>query len=208
MGRTETAIDVLAQFLPEGAFPLVAPYFREHTIHLTLTRDRKSVLGDYRMPTSAVPYHRISINITLNKYSFLITLLHELAHLLVFNAMGLKHAPHGREWKEQFKKELKPFLSKQLFPPDIEQALTAYLKNPAASTCTDPNLYKTLYRYDEPKQGFCLVDDLPPGAMFESERGRVFEKLEQRRTRYRCREVSTGKIFLVQGIAEVRRLEP
>lgn len=206
MSKKETSLDVLIRFLPEGCFDLITPYFKQYTIHLTLTRERRSVLGDYRMPTRDVPYHRISINVTLNKYSFLITLLHELAHMLVFIRHGRKHAPHGPEWKAQFREELMPFLHAGFFPLDIARALTTYLKNPAASTCTDPALYKALYQYDERRDGYMLIDDLTNGDLFETEQGRIFEKMEQLRTRCRCREVSTNKIYLVPGIAEVRKI--
>jgi SprT protein len=140
MPKKETSINALKQFLPPGTFNLVAPFFQAHIIHLTLTRERKSVLGDYRHPTKSNPYHRISVNINLNQYSFLITLLHELAHLLTF--VHFKHtvSPHGKEWKTQFRHILFQFLGKGFFPKDVEKALLAYINNPAASTCTDPNL--------------------------------------------------------------------
>src|SRR6478735_9687490 len=103
MKKQETSLTFLDQFLPEGAYEQIAPFFQTHTIHLNVTHDRKSVLGDYRHPVPDVPYHRISINATLNPYSFLITLLHELAHLTTTVAYGLKASPHGSEWKSEFR---------------------------------------------------------------------------------------------------------
>jgi Uncharacterized protein conserved in bacteria len=184
---------------------MVMPYFRQHRIHLTLTRERKSVLGDYRNPTKDFPYHQVTVNINLNKYNFLITLLHELAHMLTYEHFKNAVSPHGKEWKTQFRHVLIPFIGKQIFPGDIERALKAYINNPAASTCSDTRLYKALYKYDEPKPGYLLVDDLEVGQWFESD-GRIFEKLEQLRTRCRCREISTQKMYLFHGIAEVRQV--
>jgi len=205
MSKKETSLYFLNNFLPEGAFDLVAPYFQNHTIHLTLTHERKSVLGDYRTPTKDQPYHRISINVNLNKYSFLITLVHELAHLLTF--VNFRNAtPHGKEWKTQFRHMLIPFLGKSFFPKDVEAALIEYVKNPAASTCTDPGLFKALYRYDERKPGYKLVDDLEIGHWFETEDGRVFEKLDELRTRSRCLDIATGKRYYFQGIVEVKHI--
>ncbi len=206
MSKQETSITALKQFLPPGTFNLVAPFFQTHVIHLTLTHERKSVLGDYRHPTRQTPFHRISVNVNLNPYSFLITLLHELAHMLTF--VHFKHtvAPHGREWKTQFRHILFPFLGKGLFPKEVEKALLAYIHNPAASTCTDPNLFKALYIYDERKPGYRLVDDLKPGQYFLIEGGRTFERLETLRTRVRCREVKTGRMYFFQGIVEVKML--
>ncbi len=205
MKKQETSIYLLKQFIPEGSFDLVAPFFKDHTIHLTLTRERKSVLGDYRHPIKADPVHRISINVNLNPYSFLITLLHEIAHLQVYTRFKNQPAPHGKEWKVQFRDILIPFIGKGFFPKDVEKALVAYLHNPAASTCTDPGLYKALYRYDEQKPGYALVDDIEIGQCFETEDGRLFEKLDQLRTRCRCKDLGTGKLYFFQGIIEVKQ---
>ena len=146
MKKEETSLTFLQRFIPEGTYDQVAMYFKTHTIYLTLTHERKSVLGDYRHPTKAEPHHRISINANLNRFSFLITLLHEIAHLLTFVTHGNKVSPHGTEWKNEFKKVLIPFIGKHFFPPDVEKALIAYIHDPAASTCTDPRLYKALYK--------------------------------------------------------------
>ncbi len=204
MKKQEKPINALEQFLPTNSFPLVAPFFQTHVIHLTLTRERKSVLGDYRAPTPAIKYHRISLNVNLNPYSFLITLLHELAHLQTFNLYQHKASPHGQEWKAQFRDILIPFIGKGFFPVDVEKALMAYIRNPAASTCTDPNLFKALYRYDDHKPGSKLADELKVGERFTIEDGRLFEKIETMRTRVRCREVKTNKVYFLPGIYEVQ----
>lgn len=204
MSKEERHLSGLAQFLPPDTFDLVAPYFRDHHIHLTLTRERKSVLGDYRAPMRGQPHHRISVNITLNTYSFLITLLHELAHMLTYIAYRDRVSPHGKEWKNSFQQTLVPFLGKHIFPPDVEKALLAYLQNPAASTCTDPHLYKALHRYDTPKPGWKFVDDVGINQQFETEDGRRFIKLEKMRTRSRCKELQSGKMYFFPGIATVK----
>lgn len=207
MKKKETSLYGLEHFLPEGAFDLIAPYFKTHTIYLTLTKERKSVLGDYRNPSKDFPYHRISVNVNLNRYSFLITLLHELAHLMAY--IHYKHtiAPHGKEWKTVFRHILVPFIGKRFFPKDVEKALTAYIHNPAASTCTDPALYKALYRYDEHEDGYMLVDDIRIGQWFATEDGRIFEKIEELRTRSKCIDLHTNKIFLFPGIYEVKAVK-
>jgi len=206
MKKQETSIYLLQRFIPKGAFDLIAPYFQTHTIHLTLTHERKSILGDYRHPVKDNPYHRISINVNLNPYSFLITLLHEVAHLEVWVHFKNKVSPHGKEWKTQFRHIMIPFLGKGFFPKDVERALLQYLHNPAASTCTDPDLFKALYRYDEQKPGYKLIDDMEPGHWFETEDGRAFEILEHARTRSRCRDLENGKVYFFPGIVEVRQL--
>ncbi|MBA3829583.1 MAG: hypothetical protein H0X33_11650 [Taibaiella sp.] len=208
MKKQEKNITFLEQFLPPNTFDKIAPFFSNHTIHLTLTHERKSVLGDYRSPIKDASNHRISINGNLNPYSFLITLLHELAHMLTYNHFKDCVSPHGREWKTQFRHILIPFLGKRIFPGEIEKALHAYLHDPAASTCTDPILFKALYMYDERKPGYKLVDDININGHFETDDGRVFQKLEHLRTRSKCRELGSGKMYLFQGIVEVRSVRP
>lgn len=206
MKKQEKQFSFLEQFLPYGAYEQVAPFFRTHAIHLTLTNERRTVLGDYRHPVPGAPYHRISVNANLNPYSFLITLLHELAHLFTYQHFQNKVAPHGNEWKTQFRHILIPFMGKRFFPADVEKALYAYLHNPTASTCTDAELYKALYRYDEQRSGYRLVDDVPVNRYFRTDDGELYQKLEKIRTRTRCLHVATKKMYLFQGIMEVKML--
>lgn len=204
--KKERPFSELIPFLPQDTFEEVAQYFQDHTIHLTLTRERKSVLGDYRRPTNDAPYHRISINASLNPYSFLITLLHELAHMLVFLQYRNEVMPHGTEWKMQFQKMLIPYIGKNFFPKEIENALIKYLNNPKASTCTDTNLYKALYRHSNNKEGWTLLEDLRIGSRFSIKGGKEYQLMEKRRTRYTCKEIDTGKLYLFPSIYEIKPL--
>ncbi len=180
--------------------------FKKHTIHITLTRERKTVLGDYRGPSETHPYHRITVNVNLNPYNFLITLVHEMAHMITHEHFQHKAAAHGREWKTQFRHMLMPYIGKKIFPADVEKALIKYMHNPSASTCTDQDLYKALYNYDIREPWHMLVCDLEPGHWFQTDDGRVFEKLEQLRTRSLCKEVGTRKKYFFPGIYEVKRV--
>lgn len=206
MRKLETSLYQLQHFLPPNTFPMVAHYFRRYTIHLTLTKERKTVLGDYLEPTKERPFHQITVNINLNRYNFLITLVHEMAHMITHENFGRKAAPHGKEWKTQFRHMLMPFIGKRIFPNDVEKALIKYMQNPAASTCTDQDLYKALYNYDMRKPGYTLVCDLEVGHWFRTDDGRIFEKQEQLRTRSLCKEVGTRKKYLFPGIYEVKRV--
>lgn len=206
MNKREYDIAALDQFLPQGAFSLVAPYFQNHTIHLKLTKERKSILGDYRNPTKTIPIHRISININLNKYSFLVTLLHELAHLMTFNEHHHQVVSHGKEWKAHFRQILIPFLEHHIFPKDVQIALVNYLRNPAASTCSDEGLYKALYKYDQKSLDTCLVGDMNIGDLFLTKDGRTFQKIESLRKRSKCIELKTKKNYLFPAIIEVKKI--
>jgi len=205
MAKQEHPLEGLQRFLPPNTFEGVIPYLQQYPVHLTLTRHRETRLGDYRAPTRQEPYHRISVNATLNCYSFLITLLHEIAHLTTHIHHTRNVSPHGKEWKLEFQKVLIPFLGKNIFPQPVEQALQAYLRNPAASTCTDARLYKALAKFDVRDEGLLHADEIAIGAIFELS-GRRFEKLENLRTRIRCKDTDTGKIYLVAGVAQVKPL--
>ena len=89
-------------------------------------------------------YHLIRINNNLNKYEFLITLIHEIAHASIWEKYGRRVNPHGDEWKEQYKKMMLPFLNPEFFPEDILRPLSNHIINPRASTVRDLELSRIL----------------------------------------------------------------
>ena len=206
MAKNEAPIDTLSHFLPPDTFPMVHAFLHEHKVHLTITKARESVLGDYRHATPR-DNHRISVNGNLNPYAFLITLLHELAHLLTFQRHGPRVDAHGREWKHEFSLLLRQFLQHQVFPDDIRMALAKSLHNPAATTCAEDDLMRVLRRYDPRKEGMCMVEEVPPGARFQVKGGRTFRRGEQLRKRIRCTEIPSGAVYLFSPIYEVRLLD-
>ncbi|MFN8244004.1 MAG: SprT-like domain-containing protein [Ferruginibacter sp.] len=206
MAKQEAPLAALQAYLPEGSFEAVSAYLQQHHVHLTITRKRQSLLGDYRHAVNEKT-HRISVNGNLNKYAFLITLLHELAHLFTFEKFGRRVQAHGSEWKHEFSQVLSQFLLRDIFPPDIRKVLLQSLGNPAASSCADEKLLRVLHRYDERREGMHLVEQLPEGALFAIEGGRIFRKGERVRKRYKCIEVSTGKLYLFSPVYEVRVAE-
>ncbi|MEO6289092.1 MAG: SprT-like domain-containing protein, partial [Ginsengibacter sp.] len=165
MPKKESALQQLSIYLPEGSFEDVAKYLTDFKVHLTVTRERKSILGDYRNRL-ANKNHRISVNGNLNNYSFLITLLHELGHLVAYEKYNHPIQPHGIEWKREFGQILTGFIAKKIFPEDIEQELLKSLKNPAASSCAEVALLRILRKYDPHKPGIYLVEELPPNCIF------------------------------------------
>ena len=202
MPKQEAPLLQLQSYLPQGSFDEVLYYLQHYKVHLTITKSRQSILGDYRH-AHADKTHRISVNGNLNKYAFLITLLHELAHLFTYEQFGHRVMAHGREWKNEFSKILAKFLLKKVFPPDIEKALLQTLQNPAASSCGDEKLLRVLHNYDEKKQGTHLIEQLPEGSLFKIKGNRIFKKGEQVRKRYKCVEIKTGKLYLFSPVYEV-----
>ncbi|MEO6583126.1 MAG: SprT-like domain-containing protein [Ferruginibacter sp.] len=202
MPKKEVPLLKLSHFLPTGCLDDVLAYLKAHSVQLTITRQRNTILGDYRHK-HLNKGHRISVNGNLNKYSFLITLLHELAHLLTYEQFGNTVLPHGKEWKSAFSRILVQFLQKNIFPGDIEKTLLKSIKNPAASSCGDENLLRVLKNYNAVQFGILMVEQLEPGALFSINGDRVFKKGQKMRTRYKCQEVVTGKWFLFSSVYEV-----
>lgn len=194
----------LARFLPDHTFERVAAYLKIYPVHLAITRDRLSVQGNYRSPLRGETRHRITVNGGLNAYSFLVTLLHEIAHMYAFAKYKHTIQPHGSEWKQEFKMLLADFLREGIFPEDIAQALIRYINNMKASTCTDPHLYKVLKQYDEDKGDVILVEEVPFERSFVTRDGRVFRKVEKLRTRYKCRCMHSGAVYFVPAVMEVK----
>ncbi|MGE5109183.1 MAG: SprT-like domain-containing protein [Sphingobacteriales bacterium] len=202
--KKEAPLQALQQFLPQGAFEPVTQYLVQYKVHLTITRERETLLGDYRQAVDG-KNHRISVNGNLNPYAFLITLLHELAHLLTFDNYGHRVAAHGKEWKNEYSKILAQFLLHKLFPGDIERALLKSLQNPAATTCGEEHLTRVLRKYDEKKNknGLLMVEELGDGILFRTKDGRIFRRIEKLRKRYKCIEVKSGTVYLFNALYEV-----
>jgi hypothetical protein len=206
MPVTEHPMQALAAYLPDGSFDKVVQYIHHYKVHLTVTKKRKSVLGYYRHAAHGTN-HRISVNGTLNKYEFLITVLHELAHLLTFEQFGNKVEAHGKEWKALYGKLLSDFVQHQIFPTDIEKVLQKQMHNPAATANGETELLLVLRNYNQQhKPGYVVLDQLPDGAFFQLDDGRIFHKIAKRRKRYECVEVKTNKRYTFSSIAEVKPL--
>lgn len=202
----DNKVRILSQYMPEQAAQLIAGWIDTYRCEFKITRGRESKFGDYRSPYNGQG-HRISVNHNLNPYAFLITTVHEFAHLLTFNQWQGKVKPHGTEWKNNFKRMMIPFFEMGIFPLDIEKALAKYLKNPAASSCSDQGLFKVLRTYDiRQEDGFVSITEIIENQVFEIKTGRQFKKLSKNRTRYKCLEIATGKIYLFSPLAEVRAL--
>jgi hypothetical protein len=206
MSKKEVPLHVLSHYLPKDALEPVLQYLHEYKIHLTITRERNSILGDYRHAVHQ-KNHRISVNGNLNRYAFLVTLLHEIAHLLAFELYSNRIAPHGREWKQEYSKILAQFLQRKVFPADVERALLQSIQNPSATSCGEEHLMRVLKKYDAPKNGEVLVEELKEGELFQLPDGRIFRKEEKLRKRHKAVDVKTGAVYLFSGVYEVERLD-
>jgi hypothetical protein len=202
MAKKEVELNTLAHYLPQDSLEPVLHYLHLYKIHLTITRERNSILGDYRHAINQ-KNHRISVNGNLNKFSFLVTLLHEIAHLLAFEIYSNRIAPHGKEWKNEYSKILAQFLLKKIFPADIEKALLKSIQNPSATSCGEEHLMRVLKKYDAKKEGELLIEQLLLGQLFKLKDGRVFQKGEKLRKRHKAVDIKTKQVYLFSGVYEV-----
>ncbi|HCN83476.1 MAG TPA: sprT domain-containing protein [Sphingobacteriaceae bacterium] len=192
--------------MPSDAAPIIARWIDYFQCEFKVSRNRSTKYGDYRHPYQGQG-HRISVNYNLNPYAFLVTTVHEFAHLLTWNEYSRKAKPHGTEWKANFKKMMRTFYEKNIFPPDVQKVIINYLENPAASSCSDINLSRILKKYDPVQQHLMTVEKLPFNAQFSMKNGRVFRKGNVVRKRFRCIEVATERIYLFNPLAEVSLVE-
>jgi SprT protein len=191
----------LKQFLPEGFEEMIADLLFSAHIQFKIVKPRNTKLGDYR-PAHAGKPHRITVNGNLNKFSFLITTVHEFAHLTTYLEFGRSVSPHGNEWKNHYRKLLIPVLDKKILPKDIENALINSLVNTKASSCADIPLMRVLKNYDKQNESFVFIEDIEKNAHFMLQ-GKEFIKGELRRKRFLCEDVSTKKKYLIHTLAEV-----
>ncbi|MFK8039157.1 MAG: sprT domain-containing protein [Crocinitomicaceae bacterium] len=199
--QKEAYASKLKNFLPEGTENYVAQLIVAKNAHFKVARKRKTKLGDYRLPTRNQG-HRISVNGDLNKYAFLVTTIHEFAHLQAFENYGILIKPHGVEWQKDFATLFQPIFELNILPLDVTLALNNYLKKAKASSCTDDALYRVLRRYDKHPQ--TLVEHLNLGDKFQIN-NLVFEKGKKLRKYYLCRNISNNRQYRVLGVAEIQK---
>jgi hypothetical protein len=192
--------EILSDYLPEKAVPLVLSWIENSNVQLKITKSRSSKLGDYRPPLLK-KFHRITVNHDLNKFHFLITFVHEYAHLKNWEVFNRNAKPHGFEWKKSFRELMEPFLKEDIFPTDLKPVVIQYLKNPNSSS-TNTRLVKKLREYDQ-NRDYLTLEELPFNSCFRIYNGIVFEKLEKMQKRFKCRRVDNNRIYMVSPIIQV-----
>lgn len=195
--------EILEKYIPTAAVLPVMELIKSHNVHLKIVNERVTRHGDYRKLQNG--QHQITVNASLNKYRFLITLIHEIAHLEAFQKFGRMIKPHGLEWKKTFQVFMLPFIRPEVFPNDLLPYLARHFKNPKASSDTDTSLALALKQYDPPNDKNYIFE-IPYGSHFRIYNGKIFKRGKQRVKRFECLEVSTGKIYLFNPNAEVEFL--
>ncbi|HPW97646.1 MAG TPA: SprT-like domain-containing protein [Flavobacterium sp.] len=193
--------EVLAKYIPEHAVETLFELIKMNSVHLKIVNERQTRHGDYRKGLNGK--HEITVNANLNKYRFLITLVHEIAHLVAFEKYGRLIKPHGNEWKITFQRLMLPFIRPEIFPHSVLPLVANHFKNPTASSDTDARLAFALKQFDERKSDIHFIHEVPSGSFFRIKNGRIFQKKGLRVKRYECLEVKSGKLYLFNANAEV-----
>ncbi|WP_234736097.1 SprT-like domain-containing protein [Tellurirhabdus bombi] len=183
------------RYVPEKAADYCTQLWTQHQFTFRITQPRKTKLGDFRAePGKGCT---ITVNNNLNTCAFLITYLHEVAHLLAYqqwirSARRRRLQPHGSEWQKAFHAVMQPVLNESVFPDSVLVPLIDYLRSPAASTGAHSGLTKALRQLDSKPASYCLLIDLGEGEPFRFSE-KEYVRGMKRRTRIVCTEKDTNR---------------
>lgn len=183
--------------LPDKALNYVREWLAGSNVAITLKKSRKSKLGDYRYLHHSDSHH-ITIDKELSPEAFFFVLTHEIAHLHVRKIFRNRIKPHGEEWKTVFGKLL--IESLKIYSPEIQSHIVRHAKSPKANLTADPNLWKRLFLANSDSE--MSLENLYSDQRFRLG-NRFFQKGEKRKIRYICKEITTGKRYLINGQAIV-----
>ena len=194
----------LKAYIPEQAIPQITALLDHDNLVVKVKPERKTRHGDYkRLPNGK---HQITINANLNRFRFLMTLIHEIAHFEAYKNYSKHIKPHGLEWKRTFQHLMLPFLNPDIFPLELLPLLAKHFKNPKASSDTDVKLALALKQFDEPNDK-TYIFEVPFGSTFKLYNGRAFRMGRKRVKRFEGVEIKTGRTYLFNPNAEVELLK-
>lgn len=186
----------LKHFFPSVSLDEVVIIFKSYDMRLQVVNPRLSKSGDYRYFKQR-PVHRIRINGNLSPFEFLITFLHEVAHMMVTSKGRRPRLPHGEEWQHCFREIGNQFIAAGCFPENIKDAFLNHINKGYASTFSDANLRKALAAYSEPDNKV-LLEQLAVGDLFVLNR-KTFRKGQKLRSRHSCLCIDNQRTYLVRG---------
>jgi len=190
----EQVLSTLQLHIPAPAVEYCFNLWLKYRFAFKLRKSRITKVGDFTFRTGQTPL--ITVNADLHPYSFLITYVHEVAHLETHTIFGHRVEAHGDQWKETFQELMIPVLNTAIFPEDLLMVLTRHMASPKASSFSDSELTAALRKFDKNQAAIVLLSQLPEGSVFGLH-GRWFKKGKPKRTRVMCREVNTKRDYLV-----------
>jgi SprT protein len=191
----EKVYNILRKHVPEVAVDYCFGLWKERPFNLKITRTRQSKVGDFTGRKDA-RYQKITLNQELNPYLFLVTYIHEFAHLLIYSKYGDTVDPHGEQWKNAFRYVMIPLLRNDIFPPEILRILTKHMINPKASSFADSELTRAIRIFDKNAEYYTCLSDIPEGSVFSFQK-RFFTKGKLKRTRVLCKEMNSKRNYLI-----------
>jgi SprT protein len=195
---------MLSEHLPESTVDYVHYLFQTYPCNFKIVPPRKGKLGDCRYPINGGSA-QITVNGDLPKLQFLITTLHEFAHLKTFIEKGRKVAPHGNEWKENYVRLFEPLLNETHLAIDEIRVLRTHLSSPSASSCNDPALSDFFNAEQHTGPNTNLLKNIPDGSLFEFN-GKKYIKGNRVQKKYIIYAAETHRDFRLSGLANVKLL--
>lgn len=172
-----------------------------YNTEVLIKKERLSKHGDYRF-YNKTNTHQITINGNLNQSAFFFVLIHEIAHRICFEKFKRKAKPHGEEWKQIFKELLLNALDKKLFIEEHSSLIHEFAQTPKSIIKINSALHNILFK----THNHLSVEDVTIGDTFVF-RKKHYEKLEKKRTRYLCKELQSGRLYLFNASTPISETE-
>lgn len=193
------SIQSLQKYLPQNTTSYLKNWFSDYYIHIRVTRNRDSKLGDYRKLRDLS--HEISINGTLAPQLFFFVLTHELAHLIAFEKYGRRISPHGNEWKHTFRLMLLESLD--VYDDDLKPIILKFSKSPKANFMASPDLVK-YFHVENQEDDEVYIERLTKGERFIY-RGDAYLLEGLIKKNYLCVNLATGRKYSFRPLARVKK---
>lgn len=191
---------ILQTHVPPSSLEYCFALWKGSPFELKITRSRQTKVGDFTSRRTK-RHPRITLNNDINPYLFLLTYVHEVAHLHVYLEYGTRVDPHGEKWKSTFTDLMLPLLWEPVFPEEILHELRRHMINPRASSFADTALTVAFRKFDK-NANQMMLSQVPEGSIFRLQ-GKYFKKGRLRRTRVLCRELRSKRDYLVPADALV-----
>lgn len=197
---SDQILSILKTHVPAVALEYCFVLWKSSPFELKITKSRQTKVGDFTSRRSKL-HPRITLNNDLNPYLFLLTYVHEVAHLHVHLKFGERVDPHGETWRATFTDLMIPLLWESVFPEEILHELRRHMINPKASSFADTALTQAFRKFDA-NASQVVLSKVPEGSIFCLQ-GKYFKKGKLRRTRVLCCELKSKKDYLVPADALV-----
>ncbi len=204
VGRTTSIASIslsrVRPYLPMGSESFILRLLREVPVEVVPVEARESKHGDFTQEHGK-KYGRITVNVCGNRYRFLLTLVHELAHARVAATYRRHVRPHGPEWKDEFSRLLFRLLRYPILPARVRRAVYLHALDPKSTDEYDSELQLALRRYDTVDQRL-TVAELREGTRFSLDGRQILRRGRMLRRRIQC-YASNGEVYTVLPAARV-----